>query len=143
LLCGGRNKLHIGSDPLCVVHFNNFMMEIMYCDSHRRCRHAGKVVVVELKNVDGRYTVLTHSVRLNPQKHQRKTLSSKTRLQTEQEHNAVSMYKAILSDKQKSGFRFLRNGERIDIPHFEKLFKPTTRKAKSQPAEPTYRKLAI
>jgi phage gp16-like protein len=126
------------------------LMEILYCD-RKNVRNTGKVTVVELtSNDDEVYSVLTHSVRTNPQKHQRKKLSSRIRLQTEYQETALSMFKSILAEKQKSGFRFLKNGEKIAVPHFKDIFNTELKAKKSKPRvkeiapeQPTYRKLAI
>ena len=120
----------------------------MCCDSNHG-RHAGKVVVVELNSDDEMYRVLTHSVRTNPQKHQRKKISSRIRLQTEHQEAALSMHKFILREKQKAGFRFLKNGEKIAVPNFKDIFNPTLKATKAKPKlrevkpeEPEYRKLS-
>jgi hypothetical protein len=124
------------------------LIEIMCCDSNHG-RHAGKVVVVELNSDDEMYRVLTHSVRTNPQKHQRKKISSRIRLQTEHQEAALSMHKSILCEKQKAGFRFLKNGEKIAVPNFKDIFNPTLKATKAKPKlrevkpeEPEYRKLS-
>jgi hypothetical protein len=120
----------------------------MYCD-RKNARNTGKVAVVELNSSDDEtYSVITHSVRTNPQKHQRKKLSSRIRLQTEHPETALSMFKAILAEKQKSGFRFLKNGEEIAVPHFKDIFNAKLKINKTkfkvrqvQLEQPEYRKL--
>jgi hypothetical protein len=119
------------------------MMEIMHCQNIAH-RNAGKIAIIELSNRNGTFIVQTHSVRKNPMKHQRKKLSSKIRLKTDHKETAMSMFNAILGEKQKAGFKFLANGENINIPHFEELFKPKANKPKKQNIEqPTYRKLSV
>lgn len=126
------------------------LMEILYCD-HDSSRNSGKVTVIELKSDDKEiYSVTTHTMRVNPQKHQRKKPSSRLRIESEYQETALSMFKAILIEKQKAGFRFLKNGEKIIVPQFKEIFNTNLKTYKSkpkikdvEPEQPAYRKLAI
>lgn len=98
------------------------LIEILYCDL--RGRHEGKVAVVELSYDEGIYKVLTHGLRTNPERQSRRPVS-KMRLESEYEDNATAMFKAILAEKQKIGFRFLADGEKLTVPYFNEIFKDT------------------
>ena len=102
------------------------LIEILYCD-RANTRNEGKVTVVELSYEDGIYSVLTHGLRANPQKHELRKPVSKLRLESEYEDNASVMFKAILAEKQKIGFRFLADGEKLNVPYFKEIFKDTVR----------------
>ena len=102
---------------------HRLLIEILYCD--RRGRHEGKVAVVELSYEDGTYKVLTHGLRANPERRQLRLPVSKTRLESEYEDNASAMFKSILAEKQKIGFRFLADGEKLTVPYFNEIFKDT------------------
>lgn len=122
----------------------------MLCDN-KHSRHTGKVVFVVLStDDDGIYRVSTHSTRTNPQKHQRKKPSERLRLETEHQDTALSMFKTIFKEKQKAGFRVLKNDESITIPNLKTMFKAKLKAKKSKPKvkevkleETTYRKLAL
>lgn len=109
---------------------HRLLIEILYCD--RRGRHEGKVTVVELSYADGIYKVLTHGLRANPERRQLRRPVSKMRLESEYEDNASTMFKAILTEKQKIGFRFLADGENLTVPYFNEIFKDTDRTEKNK-----------
>jgi hypothetical protein len=107
------------------------LIEILYCD-RANIRNKGKVAVVELSYEDGIYKVLTHGLRADPQKRQLRKPVSKMRLESEYEDNASTMFKSILAEKQKIGFRFLADGEKLNVPYFNEIFKDTDRTEKNK-----------
>ena len=114
----------------CTFYMQRLLIEILYCDL--RGRHEGKVAVVELSYDEGIYKVLTHGLRANPEKHQLRLPISKIRLESEYEDNASAMFKAILTEKQKIGFRFLADGEQLTVPYFNEIFKDADRTKKNK-----------
>lgn len=109
---------------------HRLLIEILYCD--RLGRHEGKVTVVELSYEDGIYKVLTHGLRANPERRQLRLPVSKIRLESEYEDTASAMFKAILTEKQRIGFRFLADGENLTVPYFNEIFKDTDRTEKNK-----------